>query len=214
MTKTRGRILLMFITAFILIMSVFIVVFYKMESSLQKKIPQWVAEKSDNLYRLSFSNLDVNIFPVSVTVSDVTLSPEENISKKVLEKSPGSAIYSFRSEKLSIKNIALFSLWKKQKFFCKNITVTRPVLEISGEEWFQNDSVRSFEKLLLELRPLIKTSVKEIGVGNIKFIDANYRFFNTTGNTAQVSNARQISVEIKKFRTDSEKTNCSTATTF
>ena len=203
MRKTKKRILFIISVVLILIAAASVITFFSIEKSIRHKLPEWIAKKSDHLYQLTFSDFSLNIFPVSVSMTDVALLPDDENSTINSKKLPGTTTYTFHSKRLNISNIDLFSLLKKQKFYCKSITVDQPVLEISGDNWFQNDSIHSFEKILLELRPLIKSDLQEISVGNIRFMNANYRFFNTLGDTTQVSNARQISLEIINFRTDS-----------
>lgn len=202
MRESRKRILLIISVVLILMAAASVITFFSIEKHIRHKLPEWIAKKSDHLYQLTFSDFSLNIFPVSVSMTDVSLLPDERISRELSEK-PAATLYSFQCRNISVSNIDFISLWRKQKFNCEILTVDQPVLEISGENWFQNDSIQSFEKILLELRPLIKNHLREINVKNIRFINANYRFFNTLGDTSQVSNARQISLEIINFRTDS-----------
>jgi hypothetical protein len=178
-------------------------VWFKAEDYINKNLAQIVDEKSGHLYKLSFSNIELKLAPVSVTVTDISLIPDETLSKEILKTNPGKVFYSFHSPLLKISNINVARLWNKQMFHAKNILVVKPVLKLSGENILQNDSVQSLDKVLLEMRPLFHKYVKEITVDNINFTEANYGLYNTVGDSTQVSKARNVSVLIKQFKTDS-----------
>jgi len=139
MRKTKKRILIIISVALILMGTASVILFFSIEKRIRHKLPEWIAEKSDNLYQLTFSDLNLKIFPVSISITDVSLLTDDEISKIVSKKLPGTTFYSFQSKELNISNIDLISLWRKRKFYCETFTVDQPVLEMSGEEWFQND---------------------------------------------------------------------------
>ncbi len=178
-------------------------IWFKAEDYINQNLTHIVDEKSDHLYQLSFSNIELHVVPLSVSVTDLALLPNETISKKRQITNPNQIFYSFTSPALKISNINVMRLFKKHTFHCKNITVVKPKLELSGENILQNDSVQSFDKVLLEMRPLFHKYVKEIIVDNIDFSNANYGFYNAVGDTTQISKAKNVSVRIKQFRTDS-----------
>ncbi|HKI88595.1 MAG TPA: DUF748 domain-containing protein [Draconibacterium sp.] len=192
-----------FLALLLLIVGTGTFAWFKAEDYINKNLTRIVDEKSNHLYQLSFSNIELKLTPVSVSVTNVSLTPNEAISKKMLKINPGRVFYSFTSPELKINNINVPRLWKKHIFHAQNILVQKPVLELSGENILQNDSVQSFDKMLLEMRPLFHKYVKEITVDNIDFTDANYGFYNNVGDSIQISKAKNVSVHIKKFRTDS-----------
>lgn len=179
------------------------VAWFKAEDYINKNLAQIVYEKSNHLYELSFNNIEIKLAPVSVSITDVSLTPDEAVLKKILKNNPGKIFYSFHSPSLKISNINVPRLWHKHIFYAKNILVTNPVLELSGENILQNDSVQSFDKVLLEMRPLFHKYVKKITVDNISLTNANYDLYNAVGDSTQISKAKNVSVHIKKFRTDS-----------
>ena len=178
-------------------------VWFKAENYINENLTRIVDEKSNHLYKLSFSNIELKINPVSVSVTDLSLIPNKEVSKKRHKTNPKQIFYSFTSPALKINDIDVFRLLKKHTFHCRNITAVKPQLELSGDNILQNDSVQSFDKVLLEMRPLFHKHVKEITVDNIDFTHANYGFYNTVGDSTQISKAKDISIRIKQFRTDS-----------
>lgn len=176
---------------------------FKAEDYINKNLARIVDEKSNHLYELSFSNIELKIHPVSVSVSDLSLIPNEAVSKERHKTNPNQIFYSFTSPAIKISNIDVIRLLKKHTFHCKNITAVQPELELSGDNILQNDSVQSFDKVLLEMRPLFHKYVKKITVDKIDFIHANYGFYNAVGDSTQISKAKDVSVIIKKFETDS-----------
>ena len=188
---------------FLLIAGAGIFVWFKAEDYVNKNLSQIVDEKSNHLYRLSFNDIKLKLAPVSVSVTNISLTPDDAVSKKILKINPGRIFYSFHSPSLKVAGINLNRLWNKKIFHAKNVLVEKPILELSGENILQNDSVQSFDKLLLEMRPLFHKYVKKITIDNIDFTDANYDLYNTVGDSTQISKAKNVSVKIKKFKTDS-----------
>ena len=207
MAGTGKRILKIFgwfiLAMFVLLLGAGIFVYFKSQTYINENLSRIVSEKSNNLYDLSYNKIELKVTPFSVSISDVLLKPDENLSKEILKKSPGTTFYSFQSPEIKINDIDIISLLRNHTFFCKNITVVQPVLELSGEEILQNDSIQSYNKIFLEMRPVFEKYVKEIVVEEINFVNANYGLYNAVGDSTQISNAKQISIGIKNFRTDS-----------
>lgn len=180
-----------------------IFMFFKAENYISKNLPEIVAQNSGRLYDLSFKKIDLNVFPLSLVITDIQLSPDEELSKQQLQTSPEKVIYSLESKQLEVRGISLKKIIKNKEFHAAKIIVSEPQLEIRGDEFLLKDSVQTADKLLSEIRPLFQKYIQNISVDEINFINAHYRFFSTPGVSSVISNARQISVEIKNFRTDS-----------
>ncbi|QGY42337.1 hypothetical protein GM418_01300 [Maribellus comscasis] len=207
MARTKKKILKIFawiVLAFLLLITgAGIFVFFKAENYINKNLSEIVAKSSNQLYQLSFDKIDIELFPLSVIVSEIQLSPDENLSTKILKESADKVVYSFESKKLEIRGISIKSILRNKRFHTNKIIIADPLLEIRGDELILKDSVQTADKILYEIRPLFQKYVKDIQVDEIDFVNAHYQFFNTPGDSSVVSNAKHISVGIKNFRTDS-----------
>ena len=191
------------LTILVLLIGFGVFVYFQAQSYVNENLSRIVTEKSNNLYKLSYNKIELEFTNYSISISDILLEPNEDISNRILEKLPGNSFFSFQSPEIKINEIDVVLLLKERTFFCKNITVEKPELELSGGEIIKNDPGRAFDKIFPELRPVFNKYVKEIVIDEINFVDANYGLYNTVGDSIQISNAEQISVGIKNFRTDS-----------
>jgi hypothetical protein len=198
------KILIWILVGFLLLLSATgIFYFQKTENYLNKNLPTIISEKSDGLYNLNFSRINFSIIPFSIVISDIVLTPDEIISKQKAKESPGKVFYSFSSPELKITSIDVIEFIRNQSFQCDKIVVSRPVIELSSDETISNDSIQSTTRIFAELRPLFQKQVKEIKVKNIDLVNANYKIFNLEKDSTQISNALQISIGVRNFRTDS-----------
>ncbi len=209
MTKSGKQILkyaaVIFISVFILFTGITAFFLFKSEKYLNEKLPVLIAERSDGLYHLSFRKIKLNPLSFTAVIYDVKLTPDKKISVKLMEKQEyPEVVYSFSCPEFRISRINFFSLIKHRKFDCSKIRAYKPVLEISGNTIFAEDK-QPFAKIFYELRPLFSDLVKEINIKNIEFVEASYGFYSSLQDSVKSADARQISLEIKNFRTDSTK---------
>lgn len=191
------------LTVLLLIIGTGALVYFKAESYINQNLSDFVAEKSNNLYELSFSKIELEISPLTLSVSDITLKPNKTKSIEILQKYPDKTFYSFHSTELNINDLDLIGLIKNQFFYCKNLTVLQPEFSLSGEGILQNDSTKNFNKAIYELWPIFKKRIKNVLIDEIHFVDANYKLYQSASDFTEISKAQKISMEIKKFRTDS-----------
>ncbi len=192
-------VLLITLLTFVLVASL---VFFGAEGYLKKHLPQWVSQGSEQLYRLSFDDVEIQFVPLSVFFTKVSLIADEEIAKKVAQESPDKILYDFHTPEIQISNIQLISLLNKQIFHCKKLTITEPELTLSGRDILQTDTTSSYENLLVEMQPLFKKRIKKVVIDEINFVDANYQIYSTLA-AAPVSKASKVTITIKKFETDS-----------
>jgi hypothetical protein len=188
---------------FLLIIGTGTFVYFKAESYINNNLSNIVTEKSDGLYELTFEEIKLEIKPVSVTVSAISLEPNKQKSNEILKNQPNKTFYSFRSPELKISDLHIFELFKNHLFYSKDITVIQPEFEILGGRILQNDSTKNMEKFFHEFRPLFQKLIKKVVVDEINFVEANYKSYHSISDFTEVSNARKLSIAIKKFRTDS-----------
>ena len=202
--KYIRKILIGFIlTLFVLIIASGVFVYLTAESYVNKHLTEWVAKKTNNLYELSFETIHLKITPLSFSVSNVSLTSNDDVAQKVLEKTPDKMLYNFHSPNIEVNRINLVQLLKSKTLHCKSINVTEPELELKGTGILQTDSSQVFNRVFYELQPLFKNHIKSVIIDEINFINANYKIYSSPLNFNQISNAENMSVIIRNFKTDS-----------
>ncbi len=192
-----------FLLLFLAILGAGTFVYFKAESYINKNLSRFVDEKSNGLYQLDFDRIDLQFNPVSITISAVSLKTDSKISNEIIKKEPDKTFYSFSSPEVKISSIKVFELFKHQVFRCKSVSIKQPDFALSGRGILKKNSAKNLDKLFFEIRPLFKKWVKSIYIGEIDFVDANYKMYHSITDSKQFSNAQEISIGIKNFRTDS-----------
>ena len=204
MTKKIKKIAKYFFIGILLLIPVVLITAYlKFPSFVKNNLSEWVANRSGNLYKLSFQDIRLNLKNMSLSMSDVELVPDREIARLINEKYPEKVIYSFNSPEVRIDNISIRQYLRSKSFRCGQLKIVKPRLDISGTSTLLKDSVATFHYLFREIQPLFNQKISEIKIGEIIFENAEYELYRFLGDTSRISNADKISVAIRNFRTDS-----------
>ncbi len=80
-----------------------------------------------DVYELKFENLSVNIFDRTIKVFNATMQPRE----KPLNAYPFiNSSFRFKTEKLTLKNVELFTLLEQSQLKLEIISITKPDVEL------------------------------------------------------------------------------------
>ena len=192
-----------FATLGILVLAAIVVAWLKVPDFLKKEASDFVSEKSDGSYSLSIGEIEPDFFPFAFTLREIQLIPEEEKSTGIHKKIPEKTIYSFTARSVRMEGINFKTLWKNQIFHCRKISVSNPDVRLSGEEFFRNDSVDMAEQVVAEIRPLFRNYLQQLKIDQIEFLDANFGLSVGAGAPIQKSQAEQVMLEVRGFRTDS-----------
>ena len=187
----------------VLLIAALVVAWLKTPDYLKRKASEFVSEKSDGLYQLSIGKIERDFFPFAFTLREIELIPEEEKLEEIQVENPGKTIYSLTAHTIRMEGINFKTLWKNRVFHCRKVSVSNPVVKLSGEELFQNDSTDMADKVVAEIRPLFQTYLQQLKIDRIEFSDANFGFYGATGTPLQKSQAEQVMFEVRGFRTDS-----------
>ncbi len=193
----------MVIILFVLITIGGIYMFFKAEQTLKQKLSEWVDTESDHLYRLSFDNLKIKLFPLTLAMQNIDLTTNADAVKKIRAEMPDKVLYEFHSREVKLEAIAWKQLWRNRILHCKKFSVYEPDLELTGENILETDSLKTFDRLFQAMQPVFRNKLKKVMFDEVNFIDANYEVYASPVDLLKVSNAKNISLTIKKFVTDS-----------
>lgn len=199
--KIIGLILLSIFFAIVIFASIY--GYFNAEKYLNKNLSQIVADKTDNLYNLSFDEIELKTSPLSISVTKISLKPNQEKVDEIIKTQPDKSFFTLNSPELRITNFNFLKYLRENIFHCKNLIVVEPDFSISGEKILQNDSTKNADNILREVRPVFQNNLKKISIEKIHFIDANYKLYHSVSDSRQISNAQKISIEILKFNTDS-----------
>ncbi len=193
----------MIIILLVLITAGGIFAYLKAEQTLKQKLSEWVDIESDHLYNLSFENLKLKLFPLTLIIQDIDLTTNAEAVKKIREIAPDKVLYEFHTNEVRFETILWKQLWKDKTFHCKNLLVDEPNLELTGKDILETDSLKTFDRLFQALQPVFTNKLKKVIFDEVNFVNANYEIYASPVDLLKVSNAKNISLTIKKFVTDS-----------
>jgi hypothetical protein len=198
--KLAGWILVVFT---LLLIAAAVVTWLKIPGFLKKEAAEFVAEKSGGNYILTIEKIEREFFPFAFTLQGIRLLPTSEGKNETGQKNPHKTIYSFSAEAMRMEGVHLKKLWKDRIFHSRKILVTQPEIKLAGEELFQNDSTDIASRMVAEIRPLFDGYLKELKIDAIEFSEANFGFQGAAGTPLQKSQAEQVMLEVRGFRTDS-----------
>ncbi len=187
----------------IIITALSVYVYFTAQSYLNKNLSELVAKQTNNQYNFDFKTIELDISNFSLKIIGAELKPNIEEAKKQKSNAPEKVFYSFESQEIQLKNIRIKELIKNKNFLCSNLTIVSPSLELTGQKILQKDSTNTLDLFFHELKPLFNTKLKKIQIDEIDFINANYDFYSLVGDSSKISRARNLSISIKDFTTDS-----------
>lgn len=202
--KNTGKILgLIFLSAFALVFILLVVTWFAAPVYIKNNLSDYVAEKSDGLYRLSYNDVEIGWTPFSIKINDVNLQPDDAIAQKIITNSADRIVISFRASQFQLNNIQLKSLLRDKNLLAKNMRIIDPEVRLFGEKLFIQDSTETFDHAVQILQPLFNQWLRKMKIDKIELVNAKYGLSKTIGESAFFSKANNISVDIINFRTDS-----------
>ncbi len=187
-------------SSLLIILAVLITIWVVMPSFLAKKMSDYATEKSGGEYTLSIEDIRRGIFPLSVSISGVSLEPSGSVNP---DEGGNLIHYSFSAGKIAMNGIHLRELFFNNKFSCRQMNIQKPAIKLEGEELLQIDSLNISEGTIGNLWPLFGF-VEEISISRIEFEEANFGFYSAAGDSNFISQAEKVSVDILGFHASSE----------
>jgi len=179
--------------------------YYKAQSYLNDNLSAYVSKKSKGKYELIFNDLQINFSHWGFQLNNVKFFPSDSIinNSKVEDSIKSNRLYSFSSPSIQISKIKLVKLLFFNQLEIGEILISQPELQVHGKSSLDEDNKNNISSILLELKPLVTKSFKYIKINKIEFINASFNFYNLLGDTHKLSNAKNITIGISKFYTDS-----------
>ncbi len=198
--KTLSIILLSLI---LLSFAAFGLMYFKAQSYLNENLSEFISKKSKGKYELTFDNIYLNFRHWGFELDQVAFHPSDSIIKTLNDTIPVKQLYSFSSPNIRIGQIKLWKLIFGDQLEIGEILITQPELKIHGKQTGEEDKKNNISSVLLELRPLVTKTFKNIKINKIELVNASFDFYNLLGDTRKLSNAENITIGILNFYTDS-----------
>lgn len=165
-------------------------------------LSEFTKEKSEGIYTLTIDKMKFQIFPFSVKINRIILSPDEKLTLKQ-KNHHQKTYYTFAAAEIEIEGIQIKPLLQNRRFLCRKIRITSPAIKFEGENLLKTDSVKINSSLVADIRPLFE-EIEEVYIQKIEMEEANFDFYGAPGNKNFISKAEKVSVDVLEFKTNSK----------
>ncbi|GAB2685808.1 hypothetical protein GCM10027037_04290 [Mucilaginibacter koreensis] len=168
---------------------------------LKGKVQTLVLKGTDSLYRVNFSNADLNLWQGSVTLQHLELEPDTGVFRK--KKSQGgspSSLYHIKVEKLVVNHIHPFKLWLKHEVDLGQILLSAPEIQMVS---YPAPDKKHKPKDSRTLYQRISSSLHAIYVGEIRLYDVKLQYENRKGNKPSISKFKELDLGANHLLIDS-----------
>jgi len=174
----------------------------KWKPLLQQKLKELVLRSSDSLYRIEYSDFDLNITSGNATLSDFKLIPDTVVYQKLVaqHKAPDN-LFTLSVKKLSIKNVGAKKAYQEKILNIDNITIDNPDLTIVNKRYSFNDTVKVGKpKTPYEV---IKKIFKQLRIDSISLKDISVNYINKSNPVTKQTALKHLDIDISDVVIDS-----------
>ncbi|HKG08433.1 MAG TPA: hypothetical protein VKB19_18340 [Pedobacter sp.] len=174
----------------------------KFKPVARTQISELVLETTDSLYRMEFSEMNMNLLTGRASLENVRIIPDTNVYKKLIgtRKAPNN-IYFITLKMLEIKNFHPWRLLRHKKLKVDVVLFDKPDIIMVNRQFDFNESKRqSSEKTPYHY---ISRYLRELRVGKIDLRNISFKYISNNGPVPEVDSVRNLNVTLKDWLIDS-----------
>ncbi|MGY3214935.1 hypothetical protein [Mucilaginibacter sp. HD30] len=174
----------------------------KWKPLLQAKLKEMILKSTDSLYRIEYSDFDLNLASGNATLSDFKLIPDTNIYNKLVEqkKAPDN-LFILGVDKLTIKNVGAKKAYQDKILNVSSITIDEPRLTVINKRYAFNDTVKvGNPKTPYQL---VKNIFKEVRVDSISLKNISLNYINKNEPKTKQTALKNLDINISNVLIDS-----------
>lgn len=169
---------------------------------LQAKLKAMVLQSTDSLYRLEYSDFDLNIASGNATLTDFKLVPDTTVYQRlVVQKKAPDNLFILSVNKLTVKNVGAKKAYQDKILKIENITIDKPELTVINKRYAFNDTV----KVGKPKTPyqLIKNIFKELKIDTVALKDISLKYINKNEPVTRQTALKHLDISISNVLIDS-----------
>jgi len=168
---------------------------------IKAQVRDLVLNATDSLYSIEFSDVSTNFITGRASLSDVKITPDTNILKKMvgLKHAPNN-IYYIQLKELAIKNFHPFNLLRYKKVKIDLLLFDNPEIIMVNKQLEFNELKKSFS----DKSPYdyISKFVKELKVKTIDLKNISFKYVNKNLAVPEVDSIKNLNVTLKNWLID------------
>lgn len=174
----------------------------KWKPLLQAKLKELILKSTDSLYRIEYSDFDLNLASGNATLSDFKLIPDTNVYNRLVEqkKAPDN-LFILGVDKLTITNVGAKKAYQDKILNVGSITIDKPSLTVVNKRYAFNDTVKVGQPKTPY--QLIKNIFKELRIDSVSLKDISLNYINKNEALARQTALKHLDIKISNVLIDS-----------
>jgi len=169
---------------------------------LQRQLKDLVLKTSDSLYRIEYSDFDLNIHSGNATIYNFKLMPDTLVyNRLVKERKAPDNLFILTVKTLSIKNVGAKKAYREKILDIDDITIDKPNLTVISKRYDFNDTV----KVGKPKTPyqIIKKVLKQLHIDSIALNDISLHYINKNKPVIKQTSLQHIDIAVSDIFIDS-----------
>lgn len=169
---------------------------------LQQQLKDVILNSSDSLYRIEYSDFDLNLSSGNATLSDFKLIPNMAVYDRLVtaKKAPDN-LFILEVKTLTLKNVGAKKAWQEKILNISHIGIDKPSLTIINKRYAFNDTV----KVGKPKTPyqIIKKVFKQLKIDSISLKDISVNYVNKSNPVTKTTALNHLDINISNILIDS-----------
>lgn len=169
---------------------------------LQQQLKELVLNSTDSLYRIEYSDFELNLSSGNATLSNFKLIPDSVVyARLVAAKKAPDNLFVLGVKKLTIENVGAKKAWQEKILTVSHIGIDKPSLTIINKRYAFNDTV----KVGKPKTPyqIIKKVFKQLKVDSISLNDISVNYINKSNPVTKKTALKHLDISISNILIDS-----------
>lgn len=168
---------------------------------LASKVKDVVTTSSDGLYKINFTDAELQVLRGRIVINNITLTPDTAVynRKKEARLAPNNLV-ELHIKKIILTNIHPLRLYFRKKLDIGEVILKNPEVNISYQLNHTKDTVIKDNRTLWQK---ISKSLRSIHVGNIIINDIKFKYQDYSGNKVAISELKEMNITANDLTIDS-----------
>jgi len=169
---------------------------------LDTQLKQLVLNSSDSLYRVEYTDLNINLISGNASLKNLKLIPDENRYREleILKRAPDN-MYNLQVESFDLVNFHPRKLYDTRKLNVDKIVIDQPKMIITNKRQPYNREADTTSKK--SLYQMISKSLKEIRIADIQLKDIDFVLINKSTPKEKKTAIKNLNLTVTDFLLDS-----------
>jgi len=169
---------------------------------LQARLKEMILKSTDSLYRIEYSDFDLNIASGNATLSNFKLIPDTSVYNRLVdEKKAPDNLFTLSVDKLTIENVGAKKAYQEKILNVSSIIIDKPSLTVVNKRYAFNDTVKvGNPKTPYQL---IKNIFKELRIDSISLKNISLNYINNNERVTKRTALKNLDINISNVLIDS-----------